>query len=47
MTEYDWDDILEKLKSFARVEDIIDLVVLGQDGGVRRIILEEYDEETY
>ena len=44
MTEYDWDDILEKL---SRVEDIIDLVVLGQDGGVRRIIVEEYDEETY
>jgi len=45
MTEYDLEDILEKLKGFARVEDIDDIVILGVNGGVRRIIVQEYQDD--
>ena len=38
----DWEEILEIMKAFARVEDITDIIILGNERGghgVRRIIL--------
>lgn len=43
MNEYDWDDIIEKMKGFTRVEDIDDIVILGENGGVRRIKVTPYE----
>ena len=43
MNEYDWDDIIDKMKGFVRVEEISDIIVVGEDGGVRRINVVPYN----
>jgi len=49
MTTYDWEEILSHMKSFARVENITDIILLGDSTGkgvgIRRIRIEE-DETT-
>jgi hypothetical protein len=43
--EDDVDDIVEHIKSFSRVEEITDIIILGKDGGIRRLQLsDEIDE---
>lgn len=47
MKEYDWDEILNEMKKFARIEDITDIIIIGdKDGemqGVRRLVIGEDD----
>lgn len=35
------DEIIDLLQGFERVEKIKEIIVLGKDGGIRRIILED------
>lgn len=39
--EYDWEELLLPIKSFARVENIKEIIILGDNDGVRRVILED------
>ena len=34
---YDWEEILNFMKSFVRVEEIKDIVIVGEKDGIRRI----------
>ena len=37
----DFEEIMQQIKSFSRVEEIKEIILLGtEEGGVRRIILE-------
>lgn len=38
-SEYDWEEILNAMKRFTNVEDIDDIVLLGDEGGIRRIVV--------
>ena len=35
--DYDWEEILNYMKQFAKVEDIKDIIIIGADDGIRRI----------
>lgn len=37
----DIDSIIEMIESFARVENITDIVILGDNGGIRRLEIED------
>lgn len=45
MVKYDWEQILAEIKAYARVEDITDIILLGnKEGegfGIRRLKLDE------
>jgi len=36
----DWEEIFEDMKSFAKLKDITDIILLDGDGNVRRILVE-------
>jgi metallophosphoesterase superfamily enzyme len=48
MKKYDWNEIIKIIQSFAKVEDISDIILLGDKKGVgqgvRRIELLEIEE---
>jgi len=35
--DYDWEEILNYMKQFAKVEDIRDIIIIGTKDGIRRI----------
>jgi len=37
MDNYDWEEIINIMKGFARVEGIQDILIVGEDEGIRRI----------
>lgn len=45
MREYDWEQILSMIKSFARIDDISEIILLGdkegEGQGIRRIKLRD------
>lgn len=43
--DYDWNEILEFMKKFALVEDINDIVLIGEKDGIRRIKLWEVKDD--
>ena len=36
----------EVIESFERVEEIAEIILLGADGGIRRIIIRNFNEHT-
>jgi len=44
--DYDWADIMSLLKKFASVEDIRDIIIVGENEGVRRIMVGEAGDEN-
>lgn len=45
MVEYDWEQIISQIKAYARIEDITDIILLGNNNGegvgIRRLKLDE------
>ena len=41
----DEEGLKQKIDSFERVEEITDIIILGEEGGVRRITFYEEEEE--
>jgi len=49
MSTYDWKGILAEMKSFARIDDITDIILVGEQTGegqgIRRIMIREEEDD--
>lgn len=45
MENYNWKEITELIKSFARVENIKNIIVLGEGGGIRNIEINNSEKD--